>query len=761
MSFYIRIFLIIFCFCIAKDGFAQGQPIGQWRSHLPYNSAVSIATDGSKLFVASKISFFIYDLLQNETTTYSKANGMSDLDLSYIAHDNATEMTVLAYTNSNIDLYKDNNFYNIPFLKLKSIAGDKKIYHIHIENGLAYLSTGVGILVINLSKREVKETYVFTQNKKNIVVRGFSSDANYFYAATERGFYRTAKNNPNIQASASWKLLDSSRIYKYTVNAVNNIFAATKDSVFVLQKDTVAYMFSRDSSLINHLDSGANRILISTFDPYKGGGKIITLDNAFKQIDTFNAANPQHIVVSSDNNYWVADAYGGTYSTKNQQIIPNGPFSIGTYDILTDNGKVYVAHGSYDDRWNVADNRDGISIYENDKWSYFNVYNFFPFNALKDAVRLAKDPKDNTLYVASQINGLFYLKSDKTGGQLKEGIFDPNLLDPNTYRLSGVAFDANNNLWVTQTNAQNELVARSAKDGKWYSFSLPATRPRPFWSNGAAGLIIDDFNQKWFFSPAGGGVLVYNDKNTLENPADDEYIRLVNGKGFGNLPDNLVQCIVNDKKGSIWIGTNNGIGIINCPEQVIDRQCEAEIRVVQYDNFAGELFAGENVKTIAVDGANRKWIGTGNGVWLISDDASKIINRFTIDNSPLPSNIIQVIKVDPTTGDVYIGTDKGLVSYKGSATDGGETNKDVVIFPNPITKDYNGTIAIKGLVNNADVRITDISGQLIYKTKALGGQAVWNGTDYTGRRPQSGVFLVFATDNLGTERFAGKMVFIK
>lgn len=761
MSFYIRVLFFIVSVFAAHESSSQGQAIGQWRSHLPYNRVGSIATNGSMLFVACNSSFFTHDLISNETTTYSKVNGMSDVDLHYIAHDNVTEMTVLAYNNSNIDLFKDNNFYNIPDLKLKSIAGDKKIYHIHIENGLAYLSTGVGIIVIDLTKREIKETYVFTENKKNFAVKGFSSDANHFYAATDNGFYRILKTSKSIQASASWSLLDSGRAYTNTVFAANKIFASTTDSVFVWHNDSITFTYTRDSSIVTHIDSGENSLLISTFNNYYGAGKIIVLNDSYKIIDSLNAAYPKQAVSSLDNHYWVADAYSGVNSNKQQQIIPNGPFSIGSYDILTDNGKVYIAHGSYDDRWNASDNRDGVSIYENDQWNSYNTYFFSPFTNLKDAVRLAKDPSDNTLYVASQLNGLFFLKTDKSGGQIKEGVFETHILDPSTYRLSGVAFDLNNNLWVTQTNAPHELMARSAKDGNWYKFGLFATRPRPFWANGAAGLIIDDYNQKWFFSPAGGGVLVYDDKNTLEDVSDDEYIKLVNGKGAGNLPDNLIQCIVNDKKGSIWIGTNNGIGIINCPEQVIARQCEAEIRVVQYDNFAGELFAGENVKTIAVDGANRKWIGTGNGVWLISEDAGKIINRFTAENSPLPSNNIQTIKVEPKTGEVYIGTDKGLVSYRSTATDGGEANKDVVIFPNPVKGDYSGTIAIKGLVNNADVRITDISGQLIYRTKALGGQAVWNGTDYTGRRPQSGVFLVFATDNLGTERFAGKMVFIK
>lgn len=760
MPHFFKIVFCLYSFLGAQILYAQSQPIGQWRSHMPYNKVVSAATDGNKIYVAGQYSFYTYDILKNEISTYSKVNGMSDVQPIYVAHDNNTGYTLLTYNNSNIDLFKDETFYNIPQIKLKVMTGDKKIYHAYIENGYAYLSTGLGIIVVNLSKKEIKETYVFTKNKSSFSVKGMTGTGNYFYAATDNGLYSINKNNPNIAASASWKLLDSNRKFLYAATALNKAYVATADSVFVVQNDTAAFVFKRDSSTIKHLDALENGLGISIYNSYKGYGAAYTLNAASTAIDSFGSAYPMQAVQTLDKRVWIADFAWGL-RTYNQTIIPNGPNDVGSYDILADNGTVYIAHGSYADNWNIADNPNGISIFENEQWTAYNRNNFTPFGKLTDAVRLAKDPRDQTLYIASQTQGLFYLKTNKTAGNYAGAVFDPHLIDPYTYRLSGAAFDVDNNLWITQTNAPHELMALSSKDGNWYKYALPTTRPRPYWENGAAGLVIDDYNQKWFFSPNGGGVLVYNDNGTLENTSDDDYIKLLSGKGNGNLPDNVVQCIVNDKKGAIWIGTINGIGIVNCPDRVTQGQCETEIRVVQYDQFAGQLFSGENVKTIAVDGANRKWIGTGNGVWLISEDANKIIYRFTVDNSPLPSNVIQTIKVDPVTGDVYFGTDKGLVSYRSTATDGGVSNKDVKIFPNPVRHGYTGTIAIKGLVENADVRITDVSGQLIYRTKALGGQAIWNGTDYTGRRPETGVFLVFATNNLGTETFAGKLVFIK
>lgn len=750
----------LFCFFLSHNLWAQNQAIGSWRAHLPYNLALGVASDGNKLFVACPSSFYTYDLIKDEISTYSKVNGMSDIELAYVAYDKSNDLAILAYNNSNIDLFKDETFYNIPDIKLKSIAGDKKINHIHVDQGLAYLSTGIGILVLNLNKKEIKETYVFTKNKISYAVKSVATDDTNLYAATDNGLYRISKNNPNKQSAAAWILIDSTRQYKHACPAGNHIYVATSDSVFAINNTSLQYVYRSDSTIIQHLDPLETGLSICTYNPYKKFGNTISINNLFVATDSFSSAHPMQTTQTLNGHIWVADIEWSLRS-KEKTINPGGPIEIGSFDILAENGTVVVAHGAYDDRWNIKQNGSGISVLENEKWTSYNGGNFAPFAALHDAIRLARNPIDKTLYIASLTDGLFYLKNDKTAGNYREDVFEQHLIDPSTYRLSGVAFDQYNNLCITQIDAPHELMVKAASDGLWYKFALPGTRPRPWWENGAAGLVIDDYNQKWFFSPAGGGVLVYNDNGTIDNKNDDSYTQLLSGKGAGNLPDNLVQCIVNDKKGTIWIGTNNGIGIVNCPDRITQNTCEAEIRIVQYDQFAGQLFAGEIVKTIAVDGANRKWVGTSNGVWLISEDANKIIYRFTVGNSPLPSNIIQCIKVDPIKGDVYIGTDKGLVSFRSTATDGASNNKDALIFPNPIKSGYTGTIAISGLVDNADVRITDIAGQLIYRCKALGGQAVWNGLDYTGHRPQSGVFLVFASNNTGLETFVGKMVMIK
>ena len=167
---------------------------------------------------------------------------------------------------------------------------------------------------------------------------------------------------------------------------------------------------------------------------------------------------------------------------------------------------------------------------------------------------------------------------------------------------------------------------------------------------------------------------------------------------------------------------------------------------------------GQQVQSIAVDGANRKWIGTQNGVWLISPDGKNIIHHFTETNSPLLSNDVKKIGIDPQTGEVYFATFNGLCSYRSTATASIQQLENVLVFPNPVPPQYSGQIAIRGLTENAIVKITELNGRLVYQTRSLGGQAVWNGLDYNGRKIASGIYLVLVKDDKGKENIATKII---
>ena len=166
------------------------------------------------------------------------------------------------------------------------------------------------------------------------------------------------------------------------------------------------------------------------------------------------------------------------------------------------------------------------------------------------------------------------------------------------------------------------------------------------------------------------------------------------------------------------------------------------------------------MRSIATDGANRKWVATKNGVWLISAEGEKVIYSFNESNSPMLSNDVKQITIDGKTGEVFFATAKGICSFRSTATEGAEKNSTILVFPNPVPPGFNGTIAIRGVVNNAIVKITELNGRLIYQTRALGGQAVWDGKDYRGRKIESGIYLVLVSNDGKTQNASTKIVFI-
>ncbi|RYE24173.1 MAG: T9SS type A sorting domain-containing protein [Sphingobacteriales bacterium] len=746
--------------------FAQDRPIGYWRAHLPYNQAICVASDGVTAFVATPESFYTNNMASKELTPYSKVEGMSDVGMSYLGYDATTQTTVLAYSNSNIDLFKDGSFFNLPELKLKPVTGSKTINHIYTNDGLAYLSTDAGILVLNLEKKEVKETYTFSIDNQLVAIKSITIAGNDIYAATPSGIFRANKNSISLQDFSTWAKIGQARDYRSIASSSGKVFAMGPDTLYAIENDVpIAIYISGNNN--RHIDEGKDGIWLSeNYDDFTGKVKKFDLNN--HPVDSVKVAgHPAQLVDIGDQarTILIADEFRGLtirqdFAGEGYALArPQGPSNSSTFDIYANNKEVWVAHGSYTEKWIFNHRPFGFSSFASEKWTQFKLYEYPPFgDTMFDFIRIIKGP-DNNVYAASYGGGVFVLKADGTTETYKQNsILDDSYTAPGNYLATGLAFDAAGNLWVTMFGGDHELAVRT-KEGNWYEFAVPPLRPI---LHAASDIIIDDNDLKWYIAPLGGGVMVYDDGGTIDNPNDDKYRNLLAGKGNGGLPDATVYSIAKDKTGSIWVGTNNGIGIISCPSQVIANECEAEIRVVQYDDFAGYLFANEQVRAIAVDGGNRKWIGTLNGLWLLSPDGDKIISRFTAENSPLLSNHIEKITIDPVTGDVYVGTDKGMMSYRGTATDGGSKNNDeLVSYPNPVSSGYKGTIAIKGLVENADVRITDISGQLVYRTTALGGQAVWNGMDYTGKRPQSGVYLIFATNKDGSQTRTGKLVFME
>lgn len=744
----------LLCFFLNLHANAQQVPVGSWQSHFSYNNANTVELVGDKIYSAST-HLRAYSLTDQDFTTYSKVNGLSDVGIKLIRYDASTDFMIIIYNNSNIDLMQGNNFYNMPDIKNLKITGSKKINRVLFKNKRMYLSTDFGIVVLDPVKKEIKETYVLQLNAKVLSINDLCTYNGFFYAATSDGIFKADESNPVLQNFANWALINTTAC-NFIFLHKNILYTATADSLFKLDNNMLTGLYKSEAPILN-IKTGASDFYVCESDNSIRAIKIF--DQNANLIDSAKSINPRDVIEINGNEIWEADFWEGLVKLRGRKdkelIRPNGIFSNSTYSLAVQNSELYVIGGGQNG-WIYTFNSDGFSKYSNGTWTPYNRFvGTSSMDTMLDIMDIVVDPRNKYIYAASFQSGLLELHPDNTSVVYKNTPYIQAQIGDNSYRLAGLAMDDANNLWMSNYGAPDQLVVKKA-DGGWQKFSFPYAVSEKT----ASQIVIDNANQKWMVAPRGVGIYVLNDNNTIDNKNDDKIKFLRTGLGYGNLPNNEVNCMAKDLNGKLWVGTADGIGIFNCAESVMDQSgCDAELKIVKYDLNAGLLFQRENVKTIAVDGANNKWIGTNNGVWLISDDAEKILQRFNIDNSPLPSNEINKIVVHPITGDVYIATNAGLVSYRGAATDGSKNNDDLLVFPNPVPSRYSGTIAIRGLVANADVRITDAAGQLVYRTKAQGGQATWNGLDYTGQRPRTGVFYVFVTNTDGSESKAGKFIF--
>ena len=326
-------------------------------------------------------------------------------------------------------------------------------------------------------------------------------------------------------------------------------------------------------------------------------------------------------------------------------------------------------------------------------------------------------------------------------------------------RIGGICFDAAGNMWVTNSGVNTALNVKEKINGTWKAFDLSGYVSV---NQAEADIVMDQNNQIWMVLPRGKGLLVYNYNGTIDNTSDDQVTTLSNATGNGALSSNNVYSIAVDSTGEIWVGTDKGISVFYNPGNVFvsGSDFDSQQILVNEGGFIQPLLASDITSAIAVDGANRKWIGTQNsGVFLMSADGTQQLLNFNASNSPLFSNTINSIAIDQTTGEVYFGTDQGIESYKSNATKGGATYSNVLVYPNPVPSGYNGSIAIRGLAQSSNVKITDISGTLVYSTTAEGGEAIWNGRNFEGEKAQTGVYLVFCASSDGSKRVVAKILF--
>jgi streptogramin lyase len=755
---------------ISTSVISQNISIGEWRDELPYREAIAIGVSDNTVYGVTPFSLFTLNKDDRTMRRYSKINGLSDFGISTLEYSKEKDVVFVAYENTNIDLIKNGNIINISDIKRKQVLGKKTINNVYFDEEIAYLSCGFGIVLIDVVREEVKDTWYIGDQGNTIEVFDITIFNNSIYAATEEGIRKAELNSNNLADFQSWEQIENIPNYEgmftsievqkdklvvnyHPDNNIDLIYYTTDESSWSLL-NTPSNQYTRNICAGDEHLYVVRNYSIELYDDTMG---------YFRKVYSYEFDDnllPSDIV--EDNGvFWIADRLHGLVRSTNlynfENYILNGPQTAGVFDMAAKNERLVVASGGRNDSYGNLYKKDGVFTKSDGTWTNFTKYNTPALDTIFDMVSVAINPINTKEYaLGSWGKGLSVY--NESGLKSVFNTYNSSLTSvigyPNILRIGGVVYDKNGNLWVNSAGS-NALLHKMDPNGVWTAYELGSASVAD-----VGKMSIDSRGYKWIQMRQGGAnyVFVFD-----ENQASGQQLKGLNGyPNNGNIPGNTVTAVADDLDGEIWLGTDAGIGVIYNPYAIFNGgDFDAQRIIVERDGYAQYLLEAEKVQAIAVNGANQKWIGTQRaGVFLLSPDGQDEIYHFTAENSPLYSNNITSISITDN-GEVFFGTEKGIIAYKEEATPPSIILSDVYAYPNPVRPEYSGAIAIKGLVRDANVKITDIYGGLVHSSQAYGGQAIWDGNNMNGERVRTGVYMVFISDDEGQETLVTKILFVE
>jgi len=769
-------FILLFTL-LGLNLFAQSDlALGQWKSHIAYQEGIKVTQSPDKIIYASSRGLITLDKEDLSVGFLAKEDGLSDAVVANLYFDNVNEQLILIYANQNIDVIKGNDVFNLPFISTNTnIIGSKKINQLYIDNGdRAYLATDFGILGFNLRNLTFPFT-TFTQLKINTI----TTWQNQIYAGSDEGLFTAPLSETNLSDFGAWQTLDGKNGLpswcetQHLATKYNTLYAAINNELYKTNKggsfikiytpdsnESIVFISAEGSQLMVGVRRGDNTKIL-----------FIKEDETFED-DGYGCGRLSSFAVEDEKGrIWYADNWD---PIKYQENKSSGSCQRLTFSVPSTNSfsqarfkkdKAYLATNGVTEDFGYAWTRRGFSTLTKNTWQNFvpeKVPDFQPLDqGGKDFANLFTIlplPSENKVYLGSYLSGLMLFDEDTESvvshWDKDNSILQGALGDASRTRISGLTLDREGNLWISNYLSPRPLLVKTKED-VWHSYTLPG-------NNQIHQIAIDNQGNKWIpVHGAGTGIVVFSENGNLADPTNNRtrYITRSNSEISGN----RVNCVMVDLDGSVWVGTDEGPIVFECGDP-FNNICTGNRRRVTVDGISAPLLRYEDILSMAVDGANRKWFGSRNGIFVQSPDGSQEVAKFDINNSPLLNNRVTHLSFNGQTGEMFIITPDGLQTFKTQTTEGRRVHSsEVYAFPNPVRPDYYGDIAVKGLVRDANVKITDISGKLIYETRALGGQAIWNGRDYNGNKAATGVYLVFsANDNIsfGTDSLVTKILIV-
>lgn len=768
-----NIWITILFFLLPISILAADDNTIDWKTYLSYYNTEWVEESADQVFVVAEGSLYSYGKEDNSIKQYYKGNGLNDTDIQFISYNKQTQSLLIVYTNSNIDILERNSVTNLPYLYNSTSIRNKTVNAVMLYNEYAYLSTEFGVMVVNMDKKEITNTYNLSLNVTSCAILN-----DYIYISTT--------DTPNVLfASLDDNLLDRTNWNDYVISGYptessidkivsfnNQLFYMTNNNGVYYESNNQIVSLIRNSQMNNMKIIGDKLACIASSQIY-----IFTDTQTFDQINNLSI---EDISTYQTDQYWIAEGTNGLRSIRktgtnqfeavNEAITIDGPYTNSAFDIVCQNSKVYVIPGGK----NITNgNRFGLSgsimIYDYNQWDVITPSETqsaltWPRDYTSIAISTNEAGKE-IIYTSSLGDGIFEFRDGVPTNYYNER--NSPIENAGNYThyycyMDGVTFDNDGNLWMTNSEVNNAIKILD-KDGQWHSLSISSLNNKYTVND----ILVTRNNDKWINVPRPTDqacITVIANSSSLDEATSYSFNSFTDTEGNNFAPSNFT-CMAEDKNGYIWLGTNKGVVYITNPQQAASENYASTrcTRIIMTDEDESLYYFLDNVMitTIKVDAGNRKWIGTnGNGVYVLSENNQEIVHQFNTSNSPLLSDNIYDIDIDDK-GEVFIGTDKGLVSYKGEAAAAQSNYSNVYAYPNPVQPEYRDKVTITGLMDNSIVKITDLSGNIIYQTKSLGGQVVWNCQNRSGSRVASGIYLVLSATENSKESVVTKIAVIK
>lgn len=757
-SFLYVLFLLLFQFSFAQNKLS-------WQSYFSFNEIKDISEAPTTVFAASENALFSKNTTTNTIKTNTTVDGLSGQTISALYHSEGFKKTIIGYENGLMIVIneKDGSILKVVDIINKQLPANlKKINHFMEHNGLVYVSCDFGIVQFNLTTSQFGDTYFIGDNGAEMNIRQTAYFDGFIYAATSNGIRKANSTNANLIDFNQWSVVNSGDWA--SVETLDTTLIAINSGGYIHRYNSNTFIGflqlpqpSTDMRAVNH------KLFVTT------PNTVFVYTN--QMILNRQIANTQ--VLDNTLSFTCATAIGDLLyiGTKEKGLFSSTLSNASTFESNTPPGPVrnnifsldvapnvlWTVYGDYTSSYNPYPlDSYGISKYDTAGWVNLPYEDVL---GAKSMTRIIVNPNnDKQVYASSFFSGLLkieqdvptFLYNEKNSGLESITTEGPNYID---VRINGTTFDKSGNLWITNSRIKNGLKVLKT-NGQWQSYSTATILDNAELAS-YANIVIDKNNTKWIATNREGVIGFNESTNTFK--------KMNFGVDVGNLPTGDVRSIAVDTKNQLWIGTIKGLRVLsNVGSFQTESQLKANPIIIMDDNLAQELLYEQFINVIVVDGANNKWIGTGDsGVFMVSPNGQETKYHFTINNSPLPSNVINDIKINSATGEVFFATDKGMVSFKGIATEANEDLNNAYVYPNPVRPNYSGTVKVAGLIDKANIKITDIEGNLVYETTSTGGTIEWDTTAFGRYKVASGVYMIFISAQDGGETKVKKVMIIR